>query len=288
MILIATGLAHKQVIIHFCLLILQGGLIDQISKAAEFIANLRFAMRQEPQIPESFRPDNPASGYAVQEAVVNRLLKKYGGRAVGYKIACTNKIAQRLLGTDTPFYGRLLSPFVYQSPARVNTRNFSMRLIEAEFSFQLADDLPRKAAPYNMESVANAVKAIMPSIELVDTRYTVWTEVPLPSLISDNGCNSGWVRGKATEAWRHLDLASHKVCLKVNGEEKLKGSGAAILGHPLNSLAWLANTLCEQGKQLKAGDLVSTGVCTDIYLAEPGDNIVADFGALGTAEVSFF
>jgi hypothetical protein len=57
--------------------------MDQISKAAEFIADLRFALRQEPQIPEFFRPDNPDSGYAVQEAVVDRLLKKYGGSAVG-------------------------------------------------------------------------------------------------------------------------------------------------------------------------------------------------------------
>ena len=55
----------------------------------------------------------------------------------------------------------------------------------------------------------------------------------------------------------------------------------------MNSLVWLANTLCEQGKMLKTGDLVSTGVCTDIYLAEPGDHIVADFGKLGIAEVSF-
>lgn len=262
--------------------------MDKISKAAEFIADLRFALRQKPQIPESFQPNNPASGYAVQEEVVDRLLKKYGGRPLGYKVACTNKLAQELLGTDTPFYGRLLSPFVYQSPAQVNAQDFSMRLIEAEFSFQMADDLPQEGAPYDREAVADAVAAVLPSIELVDTRYTVWTEVPLPSLISDNGCNSGWVRGKSTEAWRHIDLASHEVRLRVNGAEKLSGSGAAVLGHPLNSLVWLANTLCEQGKQLKAGELVSTGVCTGIYLAEPGDHIVADFGTLGTAEVSFF
>jgi 2-keto-4-pentenoate hydratase len=261
--------------------------MDQISKAAEFIADLRFALRQEPQIPEAFRPDNPASGYAIQEGVVDRLLKKYGGHAVGYKVACTNKLAQDLLGTDTPFYGRLLSPFVYQSPARVSAQDFSMRVIEAEFSFQLSRNLPREDAPYDSESVADAVAAVLPSIELVDTRYTSWTEVPLPSLISDNGCNGGWVQGKAIEAWRHIDLASHEVRVSVNGAEKLSGSGAAVLGHPLNSLVWLANTLCEQGKQLTAGDLVSTGVCTDIYHAEPGDHIVADFGTLDTAEVSF-
>ena len=262
--------------------------MDQISKAAEFIADLRFAFRQAPQIPETFRPANPAAGYAVQEMVVDRLLEKSGGRAVGYKVACTNKLAQDLLGTDIPFYGRLLSPFVYQSPARVNAQDFSMRLIEAEFSFQLAVDLPREGAPYDRESAADAVGAILPSIELVDTRYTVWTKVAIPSLISDNGCNSGWIWGKAIESWRHIDLASHKVSLSVNGAEKLSGSSAAVLGHPLNSLVWLANTLCEQGKVLKAGDLVSTGVCTDVYLAEPGDQIVADFGALGTAEVSFY
>ena len=261
--------------------------MDPTAKAAEFIADLRFALRQEPQIPETFQPDNHASGYAVQEGVVDRLLKKYGGRVVGYKVACTNKLAQELLGTDTPFYGRLLSPFVYQSPAQVKAQDFSMRLIEAEFSFQLAADLPREGAPYDRESVADAVAAILPSIELVDTRFSVWTEVPIPSLIADNGCNSGWVQGKAIETWGQIDLVSHEVRLMVNGAQKLSGSGAAVLGHPLNSLVWLANTLCEQGKALKAGDLISTGVCTDVYLAEPGDHIVADFGTLGSVEVSF-
>jgi 2-keto-4-pentenoate hydratase len=50
--------------------------MDQISKAAEFIADLRWALRQKPQIPEAFRPDTLASGYAVQEGVVDRMLKK--------------------------------------------------------------------------------------------------------------------------------------------------------------------------------------------------------------------
>jgi 2-keto-4-pentenoate hydratase len=261
--------------------------MDKVSKAADFIAELRFAVRQEPRIPETFQPEDIAAGYGVQEGVVGRLLEKYGGNAVGYKVACTNKLAQELLGTDAPFYGRLLSPFVYQSPARVSARDFSMRVIEAEFSFQMAEDLPRGGAPFDRDSVSKAVAAILPSIEIVDSRYTVWTDVPLPSLIADNGCNSAWVQGNAIKDWRYFDLVSHEVNLRVNGAEKLTGTGAAVLGHPLNSLAWLANTLCEQGKRLKAGDLVSTGVCTDIYLAGPGDEIVADFGELGMVEVSF-
>ena len=57
--------------------------MDKISKAAEFIADLRFTLRQEPQIPETFRPDNPAAGYAIQEGVVARLLKKTAAVRLG-------------------------------------------------------------------------------------------------------------------------------------------------------------------------------------------------------------
>ncbi|MBF0290015.1 MAG: fumarylacetoacetate hydrolase family protein [SAR324 cluster bacterium] len=109
-----------------------------------------------------------------------------------------------------------------------------------------------------------------------------------PSLIADNAANGAWVQGPASSAdWRKLDLSAHSVTLIVNGETKLIGSGAEVLGHPLNPLVWLANALREKGMGLKAGNLITTGVCTDVYFAEPGDHIVADFGVLGQAELSF-
>lgn len=260
--------------------------MENIVKAADFLAQLRFELKQEIDIPQDIRPADPLAGYAVQEELVNRLLSKNAGHMVGYKVACTNKLAQKLLGTDTPFYGRLLSPFVYQSPVRLNAANYSMRLIEAEFAFELAADLPRASAPYDADRVAAAVSAVIPAIEIVDTRYTEWTKVAVPSLIADNACNGGWVQGPSCTKWQQFDLKTHQVDLIVNGEPRLKGFGSEVLGHPLNSLTWLANTLCEQGKFLKAGDLVSTGVCTDIYLAEPGDALIADFGKLGTVELT--
>jgi len=261
--------------------------MENISKAADFIAQLRLTLKQEVDIPQDIRPADPISGYAVQEELVNRLLSLNAGHIAGYKVACTNKLAQELLGVDTPFYGRLLSPFVYQSPKHLNADNFSMRVIEAEFAFELADDLPRASAPYDTDRVAAAVSAVIPALEIVDTRYTDWTKVAVPSLIADNGCNGGWIQGPSCTEWQKFDLKTHQVDLIVNGEPKLRGYGSEVLGHPLNSLTWLANTLCEQGKFLKAGDLVSTGVCTNIYLAAPGDLLIADFGKLGTVELTF-
>jgi len=261
--------------------------MDKISEAAEFIAQLRFAVKQEINIPEGIRPADPLSGYAVQGELVRSLLSKNAGRIAGYKVACTNKLAQELLGVDTPFYGHLLSYLVHRSPAHLNPGDFSMRCIEAEFAFEMAEDLPGENAPHDVDRVAAAVSAVLPAIEIVDTRYTDWTRVSAPSLIADNGCHGAWVMGDPCRQWQQFDLQTHQVDLMVNGQPKLRGFGSEVLGHPLNSLTWLANALCEQGKFLKAGDLISTGVTTNIYLAEPGDELVADFGELGKVALNF-
>ena len=60
-----------------------------------------------------------------------------------------------------------------------------------------------------------------------------------------------------------------------------------MLGNPLSVVAWLANTLPKFGRALKQGDRITTGVTTDIYLAQPGDHLEADFGVMGKVEMRF-
>ena len=72
-----------------------------------------------------------------------------------------------------------------------------------------------------------------------------------------------------------------------NGDKTLTGSGAAVLGNPLTVVAWLANELPKFGRRLSKGDRITTGVTTDIYLARPGDRLVADFGRLGKVSTAF-
>lgn len=52
-------------------------------------------------------------------------------------------------------------------------------------------------------------------------------------------------------------------------------------------LTWLANILSRHGQGLKAGDFITTGITTEVYMGQAGDQIVADFGPLGSAELSF-
>jgi len=58
-----------------------------------------------------------------------------------------------------------------------------------------------------------------------------------------------------------------------------------VLGHPLNALEWLVHRLHAQGIGLKAGEYVTTGVTTDIYDAQVGDHLIADFGPVGAVEL---
>jgi 2-keto-4-pentenoate hydratase len=191
------------------------------------------------------------------------------------------------LSVSGPFHGRLLSAFCFDSPARLDAGRFFMRVIEAEFGFRMARDLPPVSSPRTREEIAAAVEGVLPGIEIADSRFDDWLTVGVRSLIADNACNAAWIRGPLVRAWSDIDLAAQAVRVSVNGHLAREGSGAAVLGHPLNALKWLADALASRGIGLKAGQYVTTGVTTEVYMAEAGDRITADFGAAGMVELAF-
>jgi 2-keto-4-pentenoate hydratase len=252
---------------------------------ARLLADARFQHRRLRELPVASLPKSSAEAYACQDALVSLLIEHYGGEMIGYKIACTNKIAQELLHMDGPFHGKLLSSSSFDSPARIEAGGFFMRVMEAEFAFRMARDLAPGPGIPSREEVADAVEGVLPGIEIVDSRFDEWTTVGGESLISDNACHAAWVKGALVKPWRDLDLAAQEVRLSLNGTVIQKGNGAAVLGHPLNALHWLVGSLHERGIALKAGQYVTTGVTTDIYLGQPGDHISADFGPVGAVEL---
>jgi 2-keto-4-pentenoate hydratase len=250
------------------------------------LAAARIRRERLAEIPASVRPTTSEEAYAAQEHVIERLLSHWGGRVIGYKIACTNAVAQRFLNMPEPFYGRLFSASTFDSPAEIPAGDFSMRIIESEFAFQFARDLPPAGHALERDEIADALAGVLPGIELVDSRFQVWTAVGAPSLIADNACHGAWIKGALLREWRHLDLAAQAVTLSLNGKVIERGSGSAVLGHPLNALQWLVHRLHARGIGFEAGQYVTTGVTTDIYDAQPGDHLLADFGAVGSVALS--
>jgi 2-keto-4-pentenoate hydratase len=260
--------------------------MDRATAAAEYLFDLRRTKRRVPALPADIGPRTLAEGYEVQDRLVRMLLDHFGGLPVGYKIACTSTLAQRALGVDGPFFGVLLSPSTYQSPAVLRGSNFTVRCAEAEFGFEMAADVPAGTA-YTAESIRPFIGSVLPSIEIVDHRYNDWQTVGAPSLLADNAIHGAWVAGEPVASWQTIDFPTHPTALTINDQRTLPGSGAAVLGNPLTVVAWLATELPRFGRRLRRGDRVTTGITTGIYLAEPGDRLVADFGPLGRASLEF-
>ena len=236
-------------------------------------------------LPPGLRPASLAESYDVQNLLVAKMLAGPEDRVVGYKVACTNAIAQRALQIDTPLHGQLLGPTCFPSPATLVASEFTTRVIEAEFGVRMGRDVQPAAGPHTAETIAPYVAAVLPAIEVVDHRFVDWSVGAL-SVAADNAIHGCWVYGAEFAGdWRALDLASHRVGVSIDGREVSTGSGSAVLGHPLNVVAWLAEELAQFGGQLRAGDWITTGVCTDVFSAEAGSTVVADFGGIGQVTI---
>jgi len=261
--------------------------MDRVGAACEYLWDMR--LRKRPPVaalPAEVVPRTLAEGYQVQELLVRKLRDRLGGQPIGYKIACTSELAQKALGVDGPFFGVLLSATSYPNGVKLPAADFTVRCAEAEFGFEMAADVP--AGPtYTAETIREFIAAAIPSIEIVDHRYHNWQVVGAPSLLADNAIHGMWVAGEPYARWRELDFAKHPTALVVNENRTFTGSGAAVLGDPLTVVAWLANELPKFGRKLRKGDRITTGVTTDIYLAQAGDRLAADFGPMGRVEMKF-
>ncbi|HSA80850.1 MAG TPA: fumarylacetoacetate hydrolase family protein, partial [Geminicoccaceae bacterium] len=256
---------------------------EAIREAVERLVESRRTGNALPGFPESCRPETLADGYAVQDAFVKAWMQP----VAGWKVGCTAVETQQLFGIGEPFYGPVLAPVVFRSPAALPAADFAMRGIECEFTFRLMADSEPREKPYRVEEAAERVSAPIPAIEVVSPRLDHPVRHGAPSAIADCGVNGALVLGSVTLDWQALDLATHAVRLEVDGERKAAGTGALVLGHPLNVLAWFVNRYTGSGRTLPAGQIVSTGTTTGLLMLEPGQTAVGDFGALGKVELRF-
>jgi 2-keto-4-pentenoate hydratase len=259
-----------------------------IEQTSEFLFGLRRDNRRVDALPEDLCPADLSSAYAAQAMLVERLCSHFGGQRAGYKIALTNPVAQSMVSVSHPVYGSLLSSSCYESGARLAANAYCCRIIEVEFAFVMASDVPRASTPYTAQSIAGHVASLHPAIEIVDHRFAALDRLNARSLAADNAIHGAFVKGPAATRWHDHDLAAHAVRLLVNDQQALSGAGDRALGHPLTALAWLANELPAHGLDLHADDCITTGLATDgIFDASAGDQLVGDFGALGQVELSF-
>jgi 2-keto-4-pentenoate hydratase len=85
----------------------------------------------------------------------------------------------------------------------------------------------------------------------------------------------------------NLDLAAEAVVLSRNGDVVGRGTGADVLGHPAEAVAWLANRLADFGEAILAGQVVLPGAMCASVFAQAGETFTANFASIGSVTVTF-
>ena len=207
-----------------------------------------------------------------------------GARLTGHKIGLTSTAVQAQLGVDQPDYGALLDDMEVPASGTVAAGRLLAPRVELEFAFRLR--APLEGPGVTDADVVAATAALQPAIEIVDSRIADW-RITLADTVADNASSGAYVLGGESFALEALDPEATEVSLSVDGEVRETGRAAAVLGHPVRAVTWLANALGAFGTRLEAGQVILSGACTRMVDARPGEAFRGDFGPFGTVEVTF-
>lgn len=226
------------------------------------------------------------------------------GAVVGWKVGACGKDLWEKWGLTEPFRAPLFEARVLDGSAGdvvVDMERSSFIVLEAEFGFVMGQSLPpRTEGAYSVEEVWAAVQWVVPAIEVVALRWSGEAKAKAQPLqkLADCGLNDCAVLGVAIDARAcPSSLDQVKVKFAVDGELASEGSGLKVLGHPVRSLAWLANDLNKakissafssawgDGSSvvgLRAGDFIMSGAAAVLHRdkARPGAKVEAIFEGL--------
>ena len=235
-----------------------------LATAAKTVVEARLARRRLERLPALASLDD---GYQVQRRANGRLEAALGMR-VGHKIGGTTEAMRRYIHAPEPLGGEIFASEVHPDGATVR-RSEHVRLgIETEIAVRLAIALPPRPELYGRDEMADAVAAMMAAIELVDDRYVDFAAIGAPSLIADNAFDAGSVLGAPVTRWHGLALDQLTAHTFRDGLLIAEGRSDTLLGHPLDALAWLANSRSRLGLGLAAGTFVSLGTMTQVQWVE--------------------
>jgi len=221
--------------------------------------------------------------YAIQGRQIDEFVAS--GRTIkGHKVGLTSVAMQRLLGVDEPDYGLLLDDFFHLEHAPITTDRFIQPRIEPEVAFVLKR--PLRGPGITVHEAIAAIDFVLPALEIVDSRIEDW-KIGLFDTIADNASSGGVVLGSTPTALDAVDLRLTGVVMTRNGLVVGTGAGGAVLGSPLTSLVWLANTVGARGVTLEAGQVILPGAVCAMVPVAAGDTFTARFSGLGTVTARF-
>jgi 2-keto-4-pentenoate hydratase len=221
--------------------------------------------------------------YNIQLFQIRQRIEK-GAVVVGKKIGLTSKAMQEMFNVTEPDYGHLLNDMMYGDGETIRLNKFIQPRIEFEIAFVLNKDL--KGPGVTMNDVIEATDYVVPALEIIDSRIKDW-QIKFEDTVADNGSSAGAIIGSSTAKLDALDLAAVKMTVTRNGEFLDAATGSAVMGHPAQAVAWLANALGSYGISLHAGEVILSGALSKAIPIEDGDTFTAEFDQIGAVTATF-
>jgi 2-keto-4-pentenoate hydratase len=244
---------------------------------AEAAQALCRARRDGRRVMSSLLPSHDRrAAYAIQDATLAALGPiggwKVGASAPGREPVCAPLPAEGLVPGGASLVGAA----------------WHLRGVEAELAFRLGTDLPPRGLPYTRDEVADAIDAVLPVIEVAETRLVDWLDASPSALLADLLCHGGLVLGEPApfeRAW--LDLAHTEVVMHFDAQVVAHTVGEHTHPDVGALLVWLANEAAARGAGLRAGQVVTTGSCTGMLFASQGTAVRAEVKGLAPLHARF-
>ena len=223
--------------------------------------------------------DVPVADAHQAYAVQNELIAKLGPVA-GWKVGAASDQAE-------PNCAPLPASVVVAQGTALAVPARSMRGIELEVAVRLGTDLLPGDALLPPEAIARAIDAVLPAIEIVDTRLAEGRGAPVPAKLADLQSHGALVLGAPVKVDpRSIDLRTLHTRVWFDGQPAADTTG----GHPapdiLRLVAWLARHAQARGLPLRAGQVITTGSCTGLVMAPAGARIEGEVAGLGRVSLA--
>jgi 2-oxo-hept-3-ene-1,7-dioate hydratase len=260
--------------------------IDSIARAFHTAEKTRKRTRAASVLYPNFTVED---AYAAQRRWIE--LKVEEGNVIkGRKIGLTSRAMQRASNINEPDYGTLMADMFYASGAEIPMSRFIQPRLECEIGFVIGRRV--KGPNCSIFDVLSATDYVVPCAEIVDGRsHRIDPETNQPKCvldnIADNAGNAALVVGGRPMRPMDLDLRwVSALCYRNNVIEE-SGVAAAVLNHPANGVAWLANKLAPFDVGLEPGEFVLGGSFTSVVEAHAGDTFHVDYGSFGSITCRF-
>ncbi len=155
---------------------------------------------------------------------------------------------------------------------------------EAEIAFVIGEEL--RGPGVTLARVLKATKGVVPAMEIINRciSHTPWN---VADVIATNAVHAGIVLGGQLTPLDGLDLRYEGVVVEVDGESIGSGAGVEVLGHPVASVAWLANKLGAFDLALCPGDIVLSGSILRMLEVQAGNVVKVTFSRIGSVGIRF-